>query len=686
MTGKNVIHKTIRPGVRLAAVILIGLQSVLPAAAENSSSAPLVMDTMIVTAEHQETDFQTGDVDVEATSTFCTVIERDQFESKMEGLAEVIEKEAGIQVRQSGGLGSFSTMTLRGSTSEQVMIYLDGILLNDASGGGVDLSNISLSDVAAIEIYRGSAPINFGRSSIGGVVNIKTFRSQKTLDMNASAGYGSFHTRSFSGFINHKPGNWDYLVSVDYLDSDNDFEFTYDNQTQYNKADDRTVKRNNARLDQSNILAKLGYDAEDNLRVDFSHHWFSKDQGLPRFNNSPEADTTLDTEYHISTLKLTADNLTSLGINTSTKIDYTRKTEEYDDSQGDIGLGHQRLRYDTDKYGGSTYLETISDANVLSMTIDAHRETYAPKNLLSSSDLDKSRRDQLSAGLQYRVALLQDQIMITPVLRYSHIKDKLSPTEDFLDNSPEDKTAKTDDYFLPQIGIDFRPLPWLTVKSNLGRYQRQPTFFELFGDRGFFLGNDDLAAEEGTNFDLGLECSWQIDSSPITGISLGAVYFRNNVDDLITRVYDARGIGRSENISGSLINGVEAQGRINFCRYFTLTVNATLQDTENQSHIPAFDGKQLPGRFESSYLGRLEAKYSGVKVFLEHLSENDMYYDTANLLKAAVKEEFNAGVSWLYKAVLISLEAKNLADNQYEDFNGYPLPGRSFTFKIKYTL
>ena len=46
---------------------------------------------------------------------------------------------------------------------------------------GVDLSNISLSDVESIEIYRGISPANFGKASIGGVVNIKTLRSMYHL-------------------------------------------------------------------------------------------------------------------------------------------------------------------------------------------------------------------------------------------------------------------------------------------------------------------------------------------------------------------------------------------------------------------------------------------------------------------------------------------------------------------------
>ena len=137
-----------------------------------SRERPIVLEPIIVTAERNAEQLQTGDVDRERTPAFFSVIERDQFEGKIEDLSEVIEKEVGIQVRQAGGLGSFSTVSLRGATSDQVLVFMDGILLNDASGGGVDLSGIALSDVGAIEIYRGITPINFGKASIGGVVNI----------------------------------------------------------------------------------------------------------------------------------------------------------------------------------------------------------------------------------------------------------------------------------------------------------------------------------------------------------------------------------------------------------------------------------------------------------------------------------------------------------------------------------
>ncbi|HMB30873.1 MAG TPA: TonB-dependent receptor plug domain-containing protein, partial [Desulfohalobiaceae bacterium] len=141
-----------------------------------NATKSMVMDEMVVNGTKKERDFRIGDVDLESSPIFFSVINKEQFEGKIVSLAEVIEKEAGVQVRQSGGLGSFSSVSLRGSSSDQVMVFLDGVLLNDASGGGVDLSNISLSDVESIEIYRGITPANFGRSSIGGAINIRTNR------------------------------------------------------------------------------------------------------------------------------------------------------------------------------------------------------------------------------------------------------------------------------------------------------------------------------------------------------------------------------------------------------------------------------------------------------------------------------------------------------------------------------
>ena len=537
--------------------------------------------------------------------------------------------------------------------------------------------------MAAIEVYRGVTPVNFNKASIGGVVNIRTLRAKEGLKASATLGYGSFNTRKASGFVNHKLGKWDYLISAGYMASDNDFEYLYDNHTEYNPNDDKWVKRNNAQFDQLNVLAKAGYDFTDDVRLAFLNQYFSKDQGLPTWNNSPTADASLETTRNITSLSFIANDLTALRLNTRTTVNYSYKDELYDDSHGTIGLGRQKSRYITERYGGDFFSEWLTDMNALSFMADFHHESYDPEDLLTQKNPNKSSRNILNLGLQDSLFLFEDKLTISPALRYTYLKDDLQSATSMF-GQPLEGSERNENYWSPQIGVKYSPLSWLNLRSNLAKYTREPSFFELFGDRGFIVGNPDLKAEKGVNFDAGFEVRYPTKIWWLKYVSVNAAYFGSNVDDLITFVYDSRGIGKAQNISEAEIRGVESEIRIDFLKYFRLVGNATWQDPVNKSQVKAFDGKILPGRFQTSYLGRLEARYAGFKVFCEYLRETGMYYDSANLLPAKDKDEVNSGISWLFRSFLFSLEGRNLTNQQYEDFNGYPMPGRAFYFTVGY--
>ena len=649
-------------------------------------SVPVNMGTIIVTANSTAPDFQTGDVDTEQTPAFYSIIKRKKFEGKIEGLSQILKQEPGIQVRQSGGMGSFSSISIRGSSSDQVNIFLDGILLNDASGGGVDLSNISLSDVGAIEIYRGITPANFAQSSIGGVVNIRTRRIKRGIKSSITTGYGSFNTRKLGAFINYKPGKWDCLISGDYLGSDNDFRFLNNMGTVFNKADDRIERRHNAEFDQKNLLTKFGLDITDSVRIDLLNQCFLKDQDLPDWKNNRSTRTSFDTRRDITAFKFTADDVGPIHLNTSTQVYYGWKNEDYDDRLGQIGLGRQHNIYHTRRCGTNIFLEWLNNWNTVGLMLHFQHERYDSQDQLKQSNPTESKRNLFSLALQDSLAFFQDSLIITPALRLTHLRDRLMGTRSIFSGVQMPGSSREETHFSPQIGLKYRPLSWLTLKTNLGRYVREPSFFELFGDRGFFLGNENLKAEKGVNFDLGLEVNLFPEWPWLRHIHIDCAYFHSRVNDLITRSFDARGVGKSVNISKTKISGIETGFKMDFLKIFRFIANATWQDTENQSDIKAFNGNRLPGRYRRSYLERIEAMYDGLKVWSEIMEEEGVYYDTANLLKAKDKEEINAGVSWQLRSALLTLEARNLKNEQYEDFNGFPMPGRSYYFTLKYSF
>src|SRR3989338_7101603 len=87
---------------------------------------------------------------------------------------QILERAAGVHLSSYGGLDDFSAISIRGSTSDQVLIYLDGVLLNSAQGQMVDLSFIPLDVVESIEIYRGGSPGKIVDSTPGGAITIHT--------------------------------------------------------------------------------------------------------------------------------------------------------------------------------------------------------------------------------------------------------------------------------------------------------------------------------------------------------------------------------------------------------------------------------------------------------------------------------------------------------------------------------
>lgn len=680
VAGQKLRLRLMRPIVTMVFLVIASTHGF----AEETADRSYRLDEIVVTADKPSIYNRTGDVHAEETSSFFTVIKREEFEGKVEDLGDLIEKEVGVQVRRSGGLGSFSQASLRGSDADQVLVFLDGILLNDASSGTLDLSSIALADVAEIQIYRGVTPMKFGRSSIGGAINIRTLRAVDGFKSHVNAGYGSFNSRQASAFAGHNTGRWDYLISAGYLASDNDFKFVNNNGTKYNPEDDRVERRRNAQFDQYNILGKGGFEFSDKMRLDLMNQWFVKDQGIPNWNNSETNDADYDTARNIFSTMLTANDLGSLQFNTRTRFDYLWKREQYRDLQSTIGLGKQDNIYCSNRYGGDFYIEQPGRWWVLKLLTDMHFEDYTTEDRLYKKSATDSTRLSFNTNFEGDLLFFQDRFILTPAVKLLYLDDDLkSGTSIF--GTPLQPQSKYQHYVNPQAGLKLLPTNWLTLKANVAEYVRVPTFFELFGDRGLILGNPDLKAETGLNVDGGFQIEWQGNDGWAQRFSGELSFFARDVRDMITFVYDARGIGRAVNISKARVDGVEASAQLEFLNFFRLVANITHLNTENLSELKAFYGKRLPGVWENSVLGRIEAKYRQVKVYGEYQVLSGLFYDSANLLPAKNQDLINVGMSLLLEPFTLRFDVENIKNINYQDFNGFPTPGISCSASVGYS-
>lgn len=635
----------------------------------------------VLGADDSLSSTSTGNVVEQEHAGFASHIKIDaETTSGSQTLADVIAQEAGTQIRSSGGLGSYSEISLRGASSEQVMIYLDGLLLNEGSGGGVDLSLIDLSQLANIDIYRGSTPVQLGGASFGGAVNLITPKASDGQQASISATAGSFGTQKFNARLSGRSENLDGLIALGLSQADNDFSFNNDNGTQYNPNDDRIEGRNNAEVSQHSALFKMGWQPSEANRADIHLRLMQKNQALPSWNNHENTDTTFDTKGLQLRGKLTSDGHFDDALNTSLEAYYSKKNELYDDRNSRIGLGSQFDENITRITGIKPYAEWLSDSSTTSLTTDIRQEKYDREDRLDYSVDDTSSRNSVSVGLQHSRFLLEEKLLLTPSIRYQRFSNKFA--------SEGSSTGKhSNSHTNPTMGISYSLNNNLTVKSNFGRYVREPAFFELFGDRGFFLGNTELVAETGTNLDFGLiwkssPTFWQLNSAK-TQISV----WNNVIDNMIARSYDARGVGKSQNIASARISGIELDTRLVFKNKAALSINYTLQNPENQSSNAAFTNKHLPGRAEQSLFSSIDWPIGDWTLRYELDVRHKLFYDTANLLKAKDRQLHNLRLSRAFTPQLNAVfELNNATDQQYEDYNGYPKPGRAFYITVNYSF
>lgn len=128
---------------------------------------------------------------VTQTGQPITVIGLEEIE-RVQGadLTRVLQRLPGTTITRNGGLGSFTGVRVRGGASEQLLVLIDGVKVNDVASpaGGFDFGNISAEQIERIELLRGPNSVVWGSDAMGGVMNLSTRVPDGIV---ASAEYGS---------------------------------------------------------------------------------------------------------------------------------------------------------------------------------------------------------------------------------------------------------------------------------------------------------------------------------------------------------------------------------------------------------------------------------------------------------------------------------------------------------------
>ena len=149
------------------------------------------------------------------------VLDRDQIaQAPVQSVNDLVKYAVGVDVRQRAPLGAQTDISIRGGTSEQITILLNGINICDPQTGhnAFDLP-VDISDIERVEVLEGPAGRVFGTSSLLGAINVVTkMPKQTSVDVHAEG--GSFGYLSSGARGNWLYGKWNNQVSGSYARSD----------------------------------------------------------------------------------------------------------------------------------------------------------------------------------------------------------------------------------------------------------------------------------------------------------------------------------------------------------------------------------------------------------------------------------------------------------------------------------
>ena len=605
------------------------------------------------------------------------ITEADIERQGLTSLDQLLSSQPGVQLRSLGGEGSFSLMTLRGSTARQVAVYVDGQRINGAEGLPVDLSQFPLSAVESVELYLGRQPIGFASPGAAGAIHIRLRKSARLRRLQQT--WGSFGETRTALSTAWKSSGGALRLNLDRLRADNDFTILNDNGTEFNPYDDRYEPRHNNAVarDTLNLQARRE-DLPGGRHARLGLLLSDQSQQVPNRQNDPANHARLDKQRQRLQLELFSPEA-----DTTLALQGSLARDRYLDLEGRVGLDAQDNRYRSERLELSLQrrmrlpLAAVETGKIpLELALSLSREDYRSEQRLGSlgfePDTERYREDRINLGLELDYRATGSRLRWKPQLRLQHRRAQRL-------DSPA--AADSDDSATAQLAFSLER-PQAVWTGFIGRYRRDPGFSERFADHGFTVGNADLQPETLDSLSLGYDR--RIDPAD-SAIEWSVEGFLRRSRDLIVISYDARGIGRYENVNRADIGGLELRASRKTPGRLQWELSYSLTESRVASGISSYDGKRVPNtprQVLDLYLGGRFPRWPAWRYRARYHFEEGAFYDRANLLPTARQNQLDAGLEWLNERWKLTFWVRNLTDRAREAFNGFPGPGRSWQLSV----
>ncbi len=469
----------------------------------------------------------------EAVIADVTVIEREEIErAGGSSLINLLSRQAGVQINSSGGAGTTSSVFLRGTGSEQLVVLVDGLRINSATLGTTSFNNIPLGQIERIEILRGPASSLYGADAVGGVIQIFTKKTQKGKPLlHAALGFGSYDTISAEAGISAGNDNTQYGLNISSYDT-NSFSAI------------RSITPN---------VQDRDNDAYNNLSFSgHLNHQFTEGQsiGLQAFQSKGRS-------HSDDSFSNGGSNFDNIGNQTLQSYSVSSKNQLADNWHSTIKFGEGVDKSNSTRASGRSTFKTTQT-----------QFTWQHDFKLPLGDLtvayDKLKQRVNSSNSYDKTSRSNDGFLAQYLLNTGNHTVNASLREDH--------NSQFGNYTTGGAGYAYRFTPAWKASASYGSAFRAPTFNQLYFPN---FGNPDLTPEKSDN----LEASLQFQGNHF---DIRATVFRNKIRDLLANVGPAAGTCTfagfcPTNIGKAEIEGITLDGSWDVTDNLLLSGNFTVQ-------------------------------------------------------------------------------------------------------------
>lgn len=554
-----------------------------------------------------------------------SVITREEIDQQQHlSLQQLLRQQAGLDLTSQGGLGKLTSLFIRGTEPEHVLVLIDGVRIGSITAGTNPFEYLPLEQIERIEIVRGPRSSLYGADAIGGVIQIFTRGGGDQASI--TVGGGSHGTTRDSASFSLREGDTWLSLNGSYLYSDGInacrgsvsggcFTIEPDKDGFVNRAGS----------------ARVGHQWSDVAKLEgsvvYSSGFTEFDGGFTNQTRFREFVPTIRAELRpIEQLRLTA----SAGVSR--------------DDQDNFKDGRTVGYFNSERRNASLQ----ADIEIGSLLIVTGGYDYLDDQVASSTLFDVTTRDNAGIFGQVQLALGSHRVSASA---------RQDDNEQFGSHSTSNAGWKwlINDYVSPYAA-------W-------GTAFRAPSFNDLYYP-GF--SNPLLKPEESQSYEVGVQGQASVWHGSLS-------IYRNEIDQLI----ELDSTFTPANVAEADIRGIEMASGVTI-RGWDVDATYSYTDPRNRVAGPHYD-KVLLRRARKSATLVIAHQWASARIAVTGRAQGQRFNNGANTSELAGYATADlTGEYWLTKQVKFAAKISNVFDKSYETVRFYHEAPRTLFFSIEY--